>query len=279
MPLPFLAQAGLALFGGLVNKATAPKPQYVVPDYKAIRADAEKAGFNPLTALTQGPQGSVVQSANYMGSAISDAALMLAENYAASSKAAKVSSLQSSNQKLRKAVENMTLRPKVGGIYSQQKSGGSNDTISNRVSPDRTGNGSVYTSSVGIRPLADSLPVDPRRNVKNADINTSSGFTVIDNPNVPFPIYSPTLDGDEPLQWYDWPTIGANALGSALYAGWQNRQANNAMRDAENTYLSSPAGQSWTAGKRINKGSVLRQPMQTRYPLSLSQRRIMAVGQ
>jgi hypothetical protein len=268
-----------ALLGGVVNTLFAPKPKYVVPDYQAIRDKAEKAGFNPLTALTQGPQGSVVQSANYMGSAISDALLMAAENSAQKQNEAKLSAQSGQIAKMSKVIENMTLRPKVPGIYAQPKSGGSNDTISNLVLPDRIGNGRPDFPVGNLRPLADKLPVDPRRTVNNVPINSSSGFTVIDNPNNPFPIYSATLDGDEPLQWYDLPTLGMNYLGSMAFAGWQNRQRNKPLRDAEQKYLSSSAGKSWLAGKRINKGGPLRQPMQTAYPLSLPQRRIMAAGQ
>lgn len=118
-----------ALLGGVVNSLFAPKPKYVVPDYQAIRNKAEKAGFNPLTALTQGPQGSVVQGQNYMGAAISDALLIAAGD---KEKDARISLLEAQTANYKKSVENMTLRPKVGGIYSQGKSGGSNDRLDNQ---------------------------------------------------------------------------------------------------------------------------------------------------
>lgn len=113
-----LITAGATLLGGLF----APKPKYVVPDYAKIRSGAEAAGFNPLTALTQGPQGAVVQPANVMGSAIADAGLMLADSLAKSKKSGVLSRVQSENAKLREQVTNMTLRPKVAGVYARQQS-------------------------------------------------------------------------------------------------------------------------------------------------------------
>lgn len=110
--------AGATLLGGLLSK---PKPKYVVPDYAGIRKGAEAAGFNPLTALTQGPAGSVVDMAGGMGASIAEAGLMLADSLAKSSAASKLSQAQAQNAKLKAQVTNLTLRPKVAGIYAQRQ--------------------------------------------------------------------------------------------------------------------------------------------------------------
>lgn len=110
--------AGATLLGGLLSK---PKPKYVVPDYAGIRKGAEAAGFNPLTALTQGPAGSVVDMSGGMGASIAEAGLMLADNLKKASASSKLSQAQSENAKLKAKVVNLTLRPKVAGIYAQRQ--------------------------------------------------------------------------------------------------------------------------------------------------------------
>lgn len=109
---------GSTLLGGLF----APKPKYVVPDYAKIRSGAEAAGFNPLTALTQGPAGQVVQPENYMGNAISSAGLMLADNLTKTARAARLQKLTGENEKLQDKVQRLTLQPKVGGVYARRES-------------------------------------------------------------------------------------------------------------------------------------------------------------
>lgn len=111
-----LLSVGGSLLGGLLGRS---KPKYVVPPYAKIRAEAEAAGFNPLTALGMAP-GSVVMAENPMGSAIADSALMLAESV--DRRQQLVQSVQSENTNLRKQVQRMTLRPDVGGIYARRQS-------------------------------------------------------------------------------------------------------------------------------------------------------------
>lgn len=113
-----LISAGATLLGGLF----APKPKYVVPDYAKIRSGAEAAGFNPLTALTQGPAGQVVQPENYMGNAIASAGLMLADNLTKTARAARLQKLTGENEKLQDKVQRLTLQPKVGGVYARRES-------------------------------------------------------------------------------------------------------------------------------------------------------------
>lgn len=237
-----LISAGSSLLGGLMGgddrkknaramtdqiKANARSAE-VMPTH--IRKGAETAGFNPLTVLTQGQSPGVqypgITSQNYMGAAVADAGMIIADAVAKSGQNAQVSALEAQNAKLAEQVQSLTLRPKVGGIYAGRVStpttgaalGVSNASAVQNVVGGDDSNGSTVAASV--RPLAETLPVDPRRKVDNSDIKTNSGFMVIDNPAVGFPIYSPTLDGDEALQWYDLPTLGLNAAGSYLYHKW-----------------------------------------------------------
>lgn len=61
------------------------------------------------------------------------------------------------------------------------------------------------------RPLAETDPLDTRRPVEAAPVKSGPGFMVVDNPLLEFPVYAPTLDGDEPLQWYDYPSLAIPA--------------------------------------------------------------------
>lgn len=113
-----LISAGGSILGGILGK---PKNEYVVPNYQKIRTKAEAAGFNPLTALAMAP-GQVVQSQNFMGSAIADAGLALADGLNTKRKEqGALAKLAEENDKLREKVQNMTLRPKVGGVYAQRE--------------------------------------------------------------------------------------------------------------------------------------------------------------
>lgn len=114
-----LISAGASLLGGIFGKS---KAKYVTPDYAKIRRKAEAAGFNPLTALTAAP-GQVVQSQNYMGSAIADAGLLLADGMAKKAEQeGEVSKLREQNQKLAEKLQQATLRPRIGGIYAATES-------------------------------------------------------------------------------------------------------------------------------------------------------------
>lgn len=107
-----------SLLGGIFGRSD---PKYVVPNYAKIREKAEAAGFNPLTALTSAP-GAVVQSQSYMGSAISDAAMYLADGVAKSAEAkGEAQRLREENAALQERVQSLTIRPKVDGIYADNE--------------------------------------------------------------------------------------------------------------------------------------------------------------
>ncbi|ARC90671.1 hypothetical protein [Rhodovulum sp. MB263] len=112
-----LISGGASLLGGLFGSKK--KAKYVVPDYGKIRARAEAAGFNPLTALTSAPGAVASAGQNYMGQAIADAGLLLADGLA--KKAEKTGELQKAreqNAQLKERVQQLTIRPRVGGIYA-----------------------------------------------------------------------------------------------------------------------------------------------------------------
>lgn len=74
--------------------------------------------------------------------------------------------------------------------------------------------------SGGERPLIEvdsgSIFSDPRRPVDNEPVKTHPGTMIIDNPNLPVPLRVPTLDGDEALQWYDYPSLVIPGIGAGI---------------------------------------------------------------
>jgi len=237
MVAPVVAAAGISavgsLLGGLFGKS---KAKYVVPDYARIRQKAEEAGFNPLTALTSAP-GSVVQETNTMGEAISNAALALADGLDPE-KAARVEQLELQNQDLKKRLEAATLRPAGPGLYQRAVSypplpgqGGANGQGSGSVSSvvGAVGGGSSVVdagdASQPLRPLPKAYPTDLRREVQHQPNNSTSGFMTIDNPSMSYPLFVPTIDGDEPLGFTDLPAMAVYSAGSWLYDDAIKRQA------------------------------------------------------
>lgn len=119
-----LIGAGGSLLGGLLggkreNTWRATRDG-IYAQANASRGAGEKFGFNPLTLLGVSsaiPGGS---GDNYMGQAIADAALIAADGIAKNSAAQKLERAERLNSKLQQEVTNLTIRPKVGGIYDQR---------------------------------------------------------------------------------------------------------------------------------------------------------------
>ncbi|MFT4151715.1 MAG: hypothetical protein QM656_16055 [Paracoccaceae bacterium] len=88
--------------------------------YDALRRGAESAGFNPLAVMgVNVPQVSGQMTSNqYMGAAIADAGMILADSLSKNKAAQQVSTLQAQNAKMAEQIQSLTLRPKVGGIYA-----------------------------------------------------------------------------------------------------------------------------------------------------------------
>jgi hypothetical protein len=251
--LPALIGAGASLLGGILGRNAEKKAiaaQNAYNDPAQIRARAENAGFNPLLFIGPGVGNQMVTGgSNYMGSAIADAGMQIADQMSKNRELARLEKLSAENKKLAEKVQNLTIRPKVGGVYAQREAYNAN---SNTVLPQqRPFNGPADVSD-GLRPLAEQLAIDTRREVDNSPITTSSGFMVVDNPAMGR-IYSPTLDGDEPLQWYDYPTLGINYLGSRAFEGAYNRYvANEAQPKRPSTdRLGTPANNPWKKAFRF----------------------------
>lgn len=225
-----LISAGATLLGGLL----APKPKYVVPDYAKIRSGAEAAGFNPLTALTQGPAGQVVQPENYMGNAIASAGLMLADNMTKAARAARLQKLTGENEKLQDKVQRLTLQPKVGGVYARRESvptlraalgakGSSSASTGSPVSAnafDRMANSPFAGAVVG--PDDDNL-TGPQLSVKKDvpafrflghDFYGSGLFSTAQQ-------FEDALGEGELLQTGTAAVLGADAVGNEAYKAYQ----------------------------------------------------------
>ena len=180
-----------------------------------LRAAAEKAGFNPLTALGAAPNSGMVNPTNaaqsYMGEAIATSSLMLADSMSKTAAAATGKKLQNANRanaELSRKLTAATLRPNMGGVFARPSKfgiGGNANSVSPVVESNKNnrrpdGGGSDLT------PLLETDPVDPRRDVDNKAVSVGPGFMVVDNP-VAGRYYIPTLDGDEALNWYDYPSL------------------------------------------------------------------------
>lgn len=216
-----LLEIGATLLSGLLSK---PKSKYVVPDYAGIRKQAEAAGFNPLTALTQGPQGSVVTTTNPMGTAFAEAALMLGQNLSKATATAKLQQAQSANAKLQAKVQNLTLRPKVGGIYARRQSvpslgaalGRSNGGSVPSVVASATGVGK--SSSGAFAPVGAGLnfgspdyfnraALTPNRETKVSPTENISGLMHVDNA-ITGPLTFFGADGEMFMEYVQAPALG-----------------------------------------------------------------------
>lgn len=207
-----LINAGGSLLGGLFGKK-APKPSaMVVSHIKGVMDAAERFKLNPLTILQNvgGPtQGSAPP--NYVGAAISDAASFAADAFLkkGNQQALQVQAYQEENERLNKRLVDMTLRPKVPGVYGGGDGAGVAGGAAG-VSGAGSRGGGVAGGGGWVRPLTDSDIADPRREVQNEKQRTHSGFLVIDSP-WGGKVRVPTLDGDEALDIFDLPAMAVVA--------------------------------------------------------------------
>lgn len=125
---PTIISAGATLLGGLFGKKDKPlsftqiRKQTsggVHGQARGARDAGEKYGFNPLALLGLGGAGvgSTVSSGNYMGEAIANAGLIVADGLQKRQDALALNSKETEVATLRKKVESLTLRPKVAGIF------------------------------------------------------------------------------------------------------------------------------------------------------------------
>lgn len=115
-----LINAGGSLLGGLLGKGP-PKPSaMVVSHIKGVMDASKRFGLNPLTIL--GAVGGPTQGAappNYMGAALSDAAMFAADAFLkeGNRQALQVNQYQEANRQLQERLTHVTLNPKVPGIF------------------------------------------------------------------------------------------------------------------------------------------------------------------
>lgn len=122
---PTLISAGASLLGGILgrnseNAAIAKQNAYNAPDQ--VRARAEKAGFNPLLFVGPGVgQQTATGGSNYMGQAIADAGLMMADKLSERQASQKLAKAMDANRRLQNQLTQATIRPKVDGIYARSE--------------------------------------------------------------------------------------------------------------------------------------------------------------
>lgn len=205
-----LINAGGSLLGGLLGKGP-PKPSaMVVSHIKGVMDASKRFGLNPLTIL--GAVGGPTQGAappNYMGAALSDAAMFAADAFLkeGNQQALLVNQYQEQNRQLQERLTHVTLNPKVPGIY-----GGGDGRSDQGVSSGHAGAGGGYSSGpaggpAGLTPIPEVEGIDPRRPVDAKPVPNSSGFMIVDNPWLGR-YWVPTIDGDEPVDLLDIPSLG-----------------------------------------------------------------------
>lgn len=137
--------AGSLIGGAMQSKAAKnaanQERKWAVEDqaeqFVRLRAAAEKAGFNPLTALGAAPNSGMVNptqaAQSYMGEAIATSSLMLADSMSKTAAAATGKKLQNANRanaELTRKLNAATLRPKMAGVFDRVSKFGIGGNIS-----------------------------------------------------------------------------------------------------------------------------------------------------
>lgn len=257
-----IGAAGSIIGAGIQNKsaknavkasqaAAAQERSWAVDDqaeqFVRLRAAAEKAGFNPLTALGAAPNSGMVNptsassasAQNYMGEAIATSSLMLADSMSKTNAAATGKKLQNANRAnaaLSAKLTAATLRPKMAGVFDRPTkfgigANGKTGQGSASVLGDSSDTARHSADLYQLTPFASVDPIDPRREVEDGAVKSHSGFMVIDNPYFGR-LYAPTLDGDEQLHWYDYPDLLPLAAQWAWNRGipWYSNQMSEAAK-------------------------------------------------
>jgi hypothetical protein len=222
--LPALIGAGASLLGGILGRNAEKKAiaaQNAYNDPAQIRARAEAAGFNPLLFVGPGVGNQMTTGgSNYMGSAIADAGMQIADQMSKNRELARLEKLSAENKKLAEKVQNLTIRPKVGGVYAQREAYNANNRPASSTDGVRLagGGGADSTGPDGLRPIATSDWIDPRREVEVKPVPSGPGIMKVENRFGT--MYFPTIDGDEPLDVLDAPSM-AVATPQLGYMGGQ----------------------------------------------------------
>ncbi|MBW7921368.1 MAG: hypothetical protein H3C51_04625 [Rubellimicrobium sp.] len=124
---PDLIRAGGSLLGGILGRPRQTSAREnsrgaLMGQAQGARDAAEEYGFNPLTLLGVSSAVGPSESSAYMGSAIADAGMILADGLAKrQDEVGAVSQLEQQNRELQEQVRSLTLRPRVGGVYAQRE--------------------------------------------------------------------------------------------------------------------------------------------------------------
>lgn len=219
MVAPALIGAAGSILGGLFGRSkqiSAGDNAY--SHVSGIMRAAKKFGFNPLTLLgSVGQMGGTPADNSAFGQGIANAALLASDAIAAKRETAgRLNQYQMQNQRLQSKLNAITLRPPVPGVYGgapmpsdPEVYGAPNAETSSGVLPRGAG---PAGGPFPIREKDAGFLADPRREYKNEPVSTHSGTIVIDNPALPLPAKVITLDGDEPLHWYEYPSLIQPAL-------------------------------------------------------------------
>lgn len=209
--IPALIGAGASLLGGIFGRNSERKAiaqQNAYNDPAAVRERFEAAGFNPLLGIQPGVGiQTAIGGGNFIGSAIADAGRIFGEGMQRRAEMAQLDKLATENNKLSERIANLTIRPRVAGIYASNQGTprlGAAYRAENGY-PNSRSQPSDVADDTGLPPLTESVWVDPRRGVDNADIKSHSGWMMIENRFGN--LYVPTLDGDEPLGVDDAPSV------------------------------------------------------------------------
>lgn len=202
-----LIGAGSSLLGGLLGggKSAGDNAQSHI---RGLWRVAQTLKINPLALLGTPPVGPS-QGQNFMGQAIADAGMMMADGLLKRSDAQKLEAEKAEKAALQQKVADLTLRPKVPGVY--QQFGGGN------VQSDRQAGGAVSSGGGGVggHPPggpSDLIPwVDTTREIDRTKVTDDSGVAIVDNPNLgrPFPV--PAFNG-EPLDLGQAIVVGGSYL-------------------------------------------------------------------
>lgn len=224
-----------SLIGGLAglkaaNRKEATPAQNLLSQAEGATAASEKYGINRLTMLQYGQTAGAVGGGGGGPSPLASIEMITGGLAGVADIVAGKSAQKAAQARFRSDLNTLAVDQTRSGVVASipryarsgfstpSPLGGNTATVfttNGRVAP--SSNASLRSPSVvgvsarsgadALRPLQDRLDVDPRRPVDNQDIKTTSGVMVVDNPDLPFNIEIATLDGDEALQWYDWPTL------------------------------------------------------------------------
>lgn len=225
-----LIGAGASLLGGLFGKNKKSDPK--VETRRAIQGQAwgarvasKEYGFNPLTLLGVSQPMAGQQEANYMGAAVSDAGMILADALTRQKDVGRLERAERMNEHLRKQVTDLTLRPAVPGVYGPGNGvGGGDGRPGQDDGSGETGEGRPFDRD-GHSPFGgvsdygtDDLVTGPQASVKK-DVPAFRLFGRDFYGSGLFSTGQQVEDsiGEGPLQWAVSPVLAADALANGFY--------------------------------------------------------------